>query len=224
MTTTHTKQAAEEAVAPLTRTERRQQRTRANLVAAIRKLTAEKGVDALTIRDIAEEADIAMGSFYNHFESKEALLNEAVEQIVSQSAGLIDAINAKLDDPLEIIATAFATFDGIIQNDPILGWFIVRVSAHNPELSSTMRNSFFRDVNKGIDSGQFSVPNVSIAVDLAGTGLLNFSHARLSGRADEAAGVDFIHLVLRLLGAEEQAARSTAERVWKSVRTETREK
>ncbi len=223
MTTPHTKQTKEEASAPPTRTERRQQRTRENLVSAVRKLTAEKGVEALTIRDIAEEADIAMGSFYNHFESKEALLREAVEQIVVQSADLIDEINAMSDDPLEIIATAFTTFDSVIQDDPILGWFIVRVSVQYPELISSMRGRFLRDVNEGIKLGEFNLPNVSLVLDLTGACLLNFYHARLSGNADNAAGIDFVHLMLRLLGAEEQAARSTAERVWKSLKNETKE-
>ena len=118
-------------------------------IPAARKLTAEKGVDALTIRDIVEEADIAMGSFYNHFESKEALLHEAVEQIIFQSGEFIDAVNAKSDNPLEIIATAFATFDGMIQNDPILGWFIVRISAHNPEWTNSMYKRFPSEYSLG---------------------------------------------------------------------------
>ena len=211
------KQTSKDETAPLTRTERRRQHARERLVSAVRKLTAEKGVDALTIRDIAEEADIAMGGFYNHFESKDELLQEAVEEIVYQSGEVIDAINAQSDDALEMIATAFITFDAMIQSDPILGWFVVRVSAHKPEWTDSLYQRFARDVKRGIELGQFSVPDVSLAVDIAGASLLNFYRSRLLGRADDAAVADLVHLMLRLLGADEKAAHATAHRVWKTV-------
>ncbi len=224
MTTNETKKAPNEAEPPLSRTARRQQRTRANLVSAVRELTAEKGVGALTIRDIAEKADIAQGSFYNHFETKEDLLHEAVGQIVFESGEIIDSINAGTEDSLEVIARAFSTFDGMIQKDPILGWFLVRVSAHNPEWTQTLYHRFLRDVKEGIAKGQFKVPNVPMAVDSIGASLLAFYRARLTKRADDDAGVDFIHLMLRLLGADEEAAKSTARRVWDSVKSDNQEK
>lgn len=217
MTPRSSGRTTEKNTSSLNRTARRRRRTRENLIAAVRKLTAEKGVDALTIRDIAEAADIAMGSFYNYFESKEELLSEAVEEIIFQSGEIIDSINATSSDPLEIIATAFTTFDGIIQNDPILGWFIVRVSAHNPQLTETMYQRFVRDVNQGVESGQFNIPDVPLAVDLVGSSLLAFYRARLMGRADENSVPDFVHMMLRLLGAEENEAKTTAHRIWNSI-------
>jgi len=198
----------------LTRTERRQQRTRARLIAGVRKLTAEKGVDALTIRDIADEADIAMGSFYSYFESKEALLGDALREIAFQSGEIIDRINADKDDPLEIISTAFMTFDGIVQDDPILGWFIVRISAYNPEWTSTLYDRFLRDVSEGINQGVFAVPNVSIAIDSVTASFYSFYRARLCGEAGGDAVPDFVQLMLRLLGADDAAARQMAYRVW----------
>lgn len=98
------------------------------MIGAIRKLTAEKGVEAVTIAEIAELADSGKGSFYNYFESKEALVQEAVELIIFQSGEVIDAINASYSDPVDIIATAFATFDQLMRSDPLLGWFIVRMN------------------------------------------------------------------------------------------------
>jgi len=223
MTHNETKPATQDTDAPLTRTARRQQRTRANLVKAVRELTAEKGVAALTIRDIAEHADIAMGSFYNHFATKEELLGEAVSQIMFESGEIIDSINANSSDALEVIATAFATFDGMIQKDPILGWFLVRVSSHNPEWTRSLYRRFLRDVKAGIAQKQFSVQNVALAVDLIGASLLAFYRARLTNRADDDAGVDFIHLMFRLLGADDGAAKSTARRVWFSVKSQDEE-
>jgi len=223
MTPNSVGQSAKKFPGELNRTERRRQKTRANLIAAVRKLTADKGVDALTIRDIAEEADIAMGGFYNHFESKEALLKVAVEEILFQSGEIIDAINAQCDDPLEVIARAFMTFDGLIQNDPILGWFVVRVSAHNPELTESLSRRFSRDVRHGVETGQFVISNIPLAIDLAGSSLFTFYRARLSGRAKGDSVPEFVHMMLRLLGAKERAGKATADRVWKLIEGERKE-
>ena len=57
---------------PASRTERQQQRTRRQLLDAGRSLIAAKGVAGLRIQEITEAADVALGSFYNYFESKEA--------------------------------------------------------------------------------------------------------------------------------------------------------
>jgi AcrR family transcriptional regulator len=74
----------------LTRNERRRAQTRARLLAAGRKLFAAQGFEQTTIRDIAGDADTALGSFYNHFGTKEdvlaALLEDAWESSSSSSS------------------------------------------------------------------------------------------------------------------------------------------
>src|SRR5882724_6651561 len=77
--------------APLTsaaaagRREERKAENRAKLLAAARKVFAEKGLGAATARDIVRETDLATGTFYNYFRDKEdvfrALLDESGERI-----------------------------------------------------------------------------------------------------------------------------------------------
>jgi AcrR family transcriptional regulator len=57
---------------------------RAKLLAAARRVFAEKGLDAATARDIVRETDLASGTFYNYFEDKDdvfrALLAEHADK------------------------------------------------------------------------------------------------------------------------------------------------
>ena len=53
-----------------TRTQQKQE-NRAKLVAAARKVFAEKGLSGATARDIVRETDLATGTFYNYFDDKE---------------------------------------------------------------------------------------------------------------------------------------------------------
>src|ERR671935_2859800 len=55
---------------------------RAKLLAAARKVFAEKGLGAATARDIVRETDLATGTFYNYFEDK----NDAFRALISDHA------------------------------------------------------------------------------------------------------------------------------------------
>ncbi len=220
---TKSKEIGEKDEVPTNRVTLRQQRTRLKLIEAIRKLTAEKGVNAVTIRDIATEADIAMGSFYNYFKTKDELLNEALAEIIFQSGEMIDGINAASSNPLVIIATAFATFAEVSKRDPLLGWFMIRMTNYDPSVGATLAERFARDVQKGLASGQFNVPDVHIAMSAAQSALVDFLRQRLLGVVDEDSIVDFIHLVLRMLGANETSARVAAEQGVHLARQHTEE-
>jgi AcrR family transcriptional regulator len=65
------------------RREERKAENRAKLLAAAKKVFAEKGVGEATARDIVRETDLATGTFYNYFTDKDdcfrALLDKASE-------------------------------------------------------------------------------------------------------------------------------------------------
>ena len=60
-----------------TRVDRRKERTRNALLGAARQFLSE-GRTNVSIQEITDAADVGFGSFYNHFESKDALFEAAV--------------------------------------------------------------------------------------------------------------------------------------------------
>jgi AcrR family transcriptional regulator len=62
--------------APLSRRDRKKERTRREIYEAAMSLFAKKGFAAVTIAEIAEAADVGRGTFFLHFPSKAALLYE----------------------------------------------------------------------------------------------------------------------------------------------------
>ena len=83
------------------RFERRKQRTRDDLVAAATRVLADKGLQATKIADIARAADVGVGTFYLHFDTKEALYDALVEDAVGRLKLTVDAARAGIDDPVE---------------------------------------------------------------------------------------------------------------------------
>lgn len=67
-----------------TRAERRRDRRRKEIIEAARQIITNKGIAGLTIQDVTATADMAVGSFYTYFPSKEALLEAAVWEELQQ--------------------------------------------------------------------------------------------------------------------------------------------
>ena len=57
----------------------RSKESRQRLLDAAFKLMAERGMDGVVINEITEAADVGFGSFYNHFESRDAIYNALMQ-------------------------------------------------------------------------------------------------------------------------------------------------
>jgi AcrR family transcriptional regulator len=66
--------------------------TRARVLHAAVEVLAETGVDALTMHAVAERADVALRTVYNHFPSKEALVVEAYDGLAGSVKDAVAAI------------------------------------------------------------------------------------------------------------------------------------
>src|SRR3954469_4069992 len=73
------------------RREERKAQNRAKLLEAARKVFAEKGYGAATARDIVRETDLATGTFYNYFESKEEVFTALLEELSEQARKAVRA-------------------------------------------------------------------------------------------------------------------------------------
>jgi len=78
---------------PDLKNDRRTQKTKKYLAAALVELIMEKGYDAITIQEIIDRANVGRSTFYSHYESKEQLL---LGNINFQQA----LIDTPVDDPL----------------------------------------------------------------------------------------------------------------------------
>ncbi len=66
------------------RRHRRRRESRARIRAAARALFVERGFEATTVDDIVASADLAQKTFFNHFPTKDALLQELARAVVSR--------------------------------------------------------------------------------------------------------------------------------------------
>lgn len=70
--------------APLSRTRRRVLRTRAAIEDAFVALVLDRGLDRVSVEDVAERADVAKATFYAHYDNKEAVLAAVFARLTAE--------------------------------------------------------------------------------------------------------------------------------------------
>lgn len=146
---------------------KRKRDTRVRLLTAALHLMAYRGVAGVTINEITEQADVGFGSFYNHFESKDAIHGALIEEVISHFAVALDRLGEQLTDPAEKIAasTRYTLLRGA--SDPTWGRFVFQTNFTRDSMTSGLGRYLLRDIGAGVSSGRFKVadmPSVYIAV------------------------------------------------------------
>lgn len=85
--------------------ERKKEMTRGAIADAAARLFATRGFDAVTVADVAREAEVSVGTVFNYFPTKEDLFYGRMQDF---GAALVDAVRARA--PGETVLTAFRRF------------------------------------------------------------------------------------------------------------------
>lgn len=104
------------------RREERKAQNRAKLLAAARKVFAEKGLGAATVRDIVRETDLATGTFYNYFEDKGAIFRALLEEFSGKARAAVRAQRLQPGTVEERVERAYrAYFDLVVEERELFG-------------------------------------------------------------------------------------------------------
>src|SRR5271165_3081556 len=171
---------------PSNRATRHKQQTRARLIEAAMSVMAEKGADGATIADITEAADVGFGSFYNHFASKEDILEAATNALFDVIGAKIDQAISAIADPCVALATAMRTFVGILMLKREWARFIIRISAPPGYKRFGMYSRLSRDIQKIHASKRLEVSDPEVVTYAVGGAILFMVFALIEGDLPEA--------------------------------------
>lgn len=206
------------ATANPTRGERRRAETRARLLAAARELFAEKGVGATKTGEISERADVAAGSFYNHFADKDEVVGAVMSELTEEQGALVDARTDNVTDPAAVVAYAHAHFVRLAREDPNFGQLLIRLDASHKVMAKALGHRALRDIERGLESGRFTFESAPAAVLVTGGALLGTMRGVVDGLLGDDADRMHAVAVLRMLGltlddADRTARLALAERL-----------
>jgi len=167
--------------APLDRGSRRRLRTRTRLIDAARRIIAERGgIDAVPIAEITAAADVAIGSFYNHFPSRDALFEAVVSETLEAHGRRIDALASEIADVAELCAAALRLTMRMVEADPVWGGFMVQMSTYLPELGLILGRRLVQNLQRGIQSGRFTVADEATTLAVVSGVVFGAMHVRRS--------------------------------------------
>jgi AcrR family transcriptional regulator len=199
--------------AELDRGSRRRLRTRAQLIDAARRLIAEQGgIDAVPIGEITEAADVAIGSFYNHFASREALFEAVLSDTLEAHGQRLDALSAEIADIAEFCSAGIRLTLRTVEADPIWGAFMVHAGIYIPEIKSILGQRLARTLLRGIESGRFTAGSEVTTLAVVAGGLLGAMRARLTQGLPDDADSLVAEQLLQLLGLPREEAAEIARR------------
>ena len=139
---------------------RRRLRTRTRLIDAARRIIAERGgIEAVPSAEITEAADVAIGSFYNHFPSRDALFEAVVSETLEAHGRRLDVLASEIADVAEFCAAAMRLTMRMVEADPVWGGFMVQFGTYLPELGLILGRRLVDTLQRGIQSGRFTVAN-----------------------------------------------------------------
>ncbi|MEV7385477.1 TetR/AcrR family transcriptional regulator [Streptomyces sp. NPDC091215] len=174
------------------RVDRRRARTRGALVCAAQRLLAEGRTD-VPIQEITELADIGVGSFYNHFDSKEDLFRIAVEEALEWWGSVMDRLTADVEDPAVAYAQSFRMTGRLHRRHPELSRILLH---HGLELAQSERGLAPRaahDIRAAMAAGRFQVEDLDLALAVTAGAVLALGallHAQPD--RDDAASADLV--------------------------------
>lgn len=195
------------------RLQRRRERTRSALIGAAQVFLAEDRTD-VPVLTITETADVGMGSFYNHFASKEALFEAAVADALEQHGALMDTFTADLDDPAERFACSFRLTGRLHRRASQLSKILINVGPRLTMSDHGLGPRALRDIKHAVEGGRFTVADPEIALAMAAGSMICLGQLlhHDPSRDDAAAADQMTEDLLRAFGLSPADAHAVATR------------
>jgi AcrR family transcriptional regulator len=165
------------------------------------RVIAEKGFSSTSIREIAREADVSIGTLGHHFESKDEILLACMDRVIQTYAEIAEGILKGSGRPLARLERLI----DVVLGDPSLDylWRIYMAFWHEAVFDSSVKSSILEGniawdasmaacIQEAIDAGEIDTPDPNATGKLLSTlmcGVAIDVHGRL-GRWDRESAIE----------------------------------
>lgn len=173
---------------------RRRRKTRQKLLDAALILMSEEGPNGVAINDITEKADVAFGSFYNHFQSKDEIYETLCNEVFDQFGDAIDAQLESLTDYAEKMSVAFRHTVEKARRNPHWAMFLIREGISDKTFSHGLGLRMTRDILEGIETGRFRKGDPQLQVIAIGGAILASLSVQLNMNSKDSDSYHFMNM------------------------------
>jgi AcrR family transcriptional regulator len=153
-------------------------------------LFAGRSVDGVSIDEIVEAADVAKGSFYNHFGDKAELASAFYELIQGDCEFHIHAANRNVADPGQRVVRALCVMLRYALDHPERLAAVNSLSERKTVAESRLNRGLSNDIEEGLASGRMRGVDLEVGVVIV-LGLINVATRHLITSGTSTAPVAF---------------------------------
>jgi len=169
-------------------------------------LASIKPIHEIEIEDVIKHAQVSRGSFYNYFQSLQALYDELARKLMQELFSEIEILAPRHSDTVERLASTIRLLIRLLVKYPVLGSFITKIQWPQKNQNWELFQAITRDISLGIDEGKFTNMPVSIGANIAIGSIIGGVHTMLLERFAEGFEDKIANQVLIGLGVTTQAA------------------
>lgn len=192
----------------------RRARTRAQLMQAARALCADRPLESVTIDDLVNEAGVAKGTFYGHFEHLPDLQAAVADELAQELDDLLQPFRLQLAHPIERIAAGCAAFIREALQNPAWGSLVARSAWALPSVASAARANLREDLRLATAKGLLGAITPDLGFQVVSGILLQAMRAAGERRLSPSDAPAMVEAILRALGIASAEAHAIVERVF----------
>jgi AcrR family transcriptional regulator len=188
----------------------KRERTRKKILeAAFGLIGNEKGL-TVRIEEICAAARISRGTFYNYFTSLEQLFEVLAIELSHDLNYALVATWDETQSHAEGSNAAIQHYLNYARRDPAWAWAMVHLNAFGPTFGAEAWEACHRAIAKGIEAGEFDIPNATVGRDLMTGTVMATVRTMLRADGDQLEPGIVAYHVLRALGVPDARARAIA--------------
>lgn len=196
----------------LGRVARRRQRSFEALIQAGQQVMGEKGIDAATMAEIAERADIGAGTVYSFFKSKDELALAVLERLMFDLGNRIERVTDTFSDPAQVYAFGVRNVLQTATQDLRWKQLLNRSEVMADAMFRQMGPFAMRDMENATKAGRFRVDNPAVVWRMATHALVGMALAITRGAIAEATQDECVISLLCMTGIGRDEAAELASR------------
>jgi AcrR family transcriptional regulator len=201
-----------EAEAPKGRVAQRQARNREALVKAGHKVMSKKGIDAATMQEIADLADVGAGTVYSYFKSKDELAVAVLERAMLNLALRIEKVTDTFTDPAQVYAFGVRTVIEAATTDIRWKQLLNRSEVIANAMCNSMGPFAERDLVNATRAGRFKVADAKLTFKMAAYAIVGVCLAVTQDELPESVKDETVVRCLCMTGIGEAEAIELANR------------
>jgi AcrR family transcriptional regulator len=190
----------------------KRERTRRQLIAAAIGVLTVRGTAAATMQEIAAAAEVAPATLYNHFRTKDELLQGVALHVAETLCRRIAESYAHVRDAAERMAIGNRRYIWLAEQSPSWTLMLLDVMDAAPEQLLRILEYPLADLRLGLQQKSFRIASELAAMDLIGGTVAQAMRRVALGLAAPGHGVAVATTVLRGLGVAFERAAQIASR------------